>query len=73
MGSALIRDESRPYMGRIYGQLVFFSYALGKTPIYGVWHPFVFNNTGKAHPHGMNLAGLSPFLNAGAKIDRVTP
>jgi|GEM_PF-4642827 len=76
MGSAVIRMKGRPYMAPIYVHLLKFACTPDKTPIYGLFHPFVFNNTGKATRgkanHGVILAippyrlspeqGLSLFL-----------
>ena len=44
-------------MGHIYGRLALFHYTLGEAPIYGIWHPFVFNNTGKANHGGKPITG----------------
>jgi hypothetical protein len=55
-------------MAPIYAQTLKFAYAPVKTPIYGIWHPFVFNNTGKQHGESQSRGnfgnspeqGLSP-------------
>jgi hypothetical protein len=36
-------------MAPIYAQMPEFAYTPDKTPIYGIFHPFVFNNRGKQH------------------------